>query len=304
MEMEHIRVRHERSMRALEVEYKAKSEEQHKSFSKDFEKWKLQREEQLLNEEAIRINEEVSKITRKAQADVDKVKKKLDNERVEKSLEEKKKRSDQYAAIEDEHNIKIKQLEERLEQSKREAAILVQKEEEESRQLEEQQERLAGLLEAVSAGEGELVSQQKRLASLEVEHVEYAVGTMSGSKLIMEQYAKEIDELKTRHDEELKLVTSKVDAMLTQKTEMLREAESKLMSLRNNTLTIEKDLVEARKKKLLLQAPVIEQMEENNTMLCNEERQEVRQDSTTVKLKPKSLIPKKLKNAWRVKNNK
>ena len=110
--------------------------------------------------------------------------------------------------------------------------------------------------------------------------------------------------MKTRHDEELKLATSKVDAMLTQKTEMLREAESKLMSLKNNTLAIEKDLVEARKKKLLLQAPVIEQMEENNTILYNEERQEVRQDSTTVKLKPKSLIPKKLKNAWRVKNTK
>jgi hypothetical protein len=77
------------------------------------------------------------------------------------------------------------------------------------------------------------------------------------------------------------------------------------MSLRNDTLTIEKDLVEARKKKLLLQTPLIKQMEdENNTILCNEERQEVRQDSTTVKLKPKTLIPKKLKNAWRVKNNK
>jgi hypothetical protein len=132
MELEQICVRHERSMRALEVECKAKSEQQQKSFSKDFEKWKLQREEQLLNEEAIRINEEVSKITRKAQADVDMVKKKLDNERVEKSLEEKKKRAEQYAASEDEHNNKVKQLEERLEQSKREAVILVQREEEES----------------------------------------------------------------------------------------------------------------------------------------------------------------------------
>jgi hypothetical protein len=120
----------------------------------------------------------------------------------------------------------------------------------------------------------------------------------------MEQYAKEIDDLKTRHDEELKLATSKVNAILTQKNELLREAESKLMSLKNNTLTIEKDLVEARKKKLLIQTPVIEQVEENSTILCNEERQEVRQDSTTVKLKPKTLIPKKLKNAWRVKNNK
>ena len=94
LEMEQIRERHEMSMGALEAEYKAKSVQQQKSFSKDFEKWKLQREEQLLNEEANRINEEVSKMTRKAHADVDKVKKKLDNERVEKGLEEKKKRAD------------------------------------------------------------------------------------------------------------------------------------------------------------------------------------------------------------------
>jgi len=273
LEMEQIRARHEKSLGALEVEYKARAVQQQKSFSKDFEKWKLQREEQLLNEEAIRINEEVSKMTRKAQADVDKVKKKLDNERVEKSLEEKKKRADQDAAIE-----------ERLEQSKREATTLVQKEGEESRQLEEQQDKLAGLLEAVSAGEAELISQQKRLASLEVEHVECALGTTSRK----EQYAKEIADLKTRHDEELKLAKSKVNVMLTQKNESLREAESKLMSLRNNTLTIEKDLVEARKKKLLLQTPVIEQVEENSTNLCIEERQEIRQDSTAVK----SLITK------------
>jgi hypothetical protein len=290
LEMEQIRARHEKSLGALEVEYKARAVQQQKSFSKDFEKWKLQREEQLLNEEAIRINEEVSKMTRKAQADVDKVKKKLDNERVEKSLEEKKKRADQDAAIE-----------ERLEQSKREATTLVQKEGDESRQLEEQQDKLAGLLEAVSAGEAELISQQKRLASLEVEHVECALGTTSRK----EQYAKEIADLKTRHDEELKLAKSKVNVMLTQKNESLREAESKLMSLRNNALTIEKDLVEARKKKLLLQTPVIEQVEENSTNLCIEERQEIRQDSTAVKsLITKSLIPKKLKHVLRVKKNK
>ena len=294
LEMEQIRARHEKSLGALEVEYKARAVQQQKSFSKDFEKWKLQREEQLLNEEAIRINEEVSKMTRKAQADVDKVKKKLDNERVEKSLEEKKKRADQDAAIE-----------ESLEQSKCEATTLVQKEEEESRQLEEQQDKLAGLLEAVSAGEAELISQQKRLASVEVEHVECAVGTTSRSNQIKEQYAKEIADLKTRHDEELKLAKNKVNVMLTQKNESLREAESKLMSLRNNTLTIEKDLVEARKKKLLLQTPVIEQVEENSTNLCIEERQEIRQDSTAVKsLITKSLIPKKLKHVLRVKKNK
>lgn len=105
-------------------------------------------------------------MTRKAQADVDMVKQKLDGEREEKRLTEKKKQAEQYASIEDDHIIKIKQLEERLEQSKRDTAILVQRDEEESRQLEE---------------EGELFSQHKRLASLEVEHMECAVGSTSGS---------------------------------------------------------------------------------------------------------------------------
>lgn len=162
-----------------------------------------------------------------------------------------------------------------MEQCSLEADTLMQKEAEESRLLGELQNKLSELLEFVRKREDEIMTKERRLSSYveecdeqiteirkdgerrialirnEKASLEVEVDKLVANRpKLMEQWAKEVDDLRTKNDEEMKLAEIKVRAMLEGKKSVLEGALAKLLNLRNDTSTIERELDEARKKKL------------------------------------------------------
>jgi transglutaminase/protease-like cytokinesis protein 3 len=96
----------------------------------------------------------------------------------------------------------------------------------------------------------------------------------------MEQMAKEIDDLRATNDGEMKLAESKVRAMLESKKSVVEGASAQLLKLRNDTSNIERELDEARKKKLL--QPVIDHKESDDNRANDGE--EAREDTSKPKV--------------------
>ncbi|KAL3821943.1 LOW QUALITY PROTEIN: hypothetical protein ACHAXA_004431 [Cyclostephanos tholiformis] len=253
---------HDREMVDMEEEYESKMTQKQKTIEEEFNRWKIQREIELRSEEESKLKEEGDNMKRKAQADIDMVRRKLEEE-VQVRLAER-------TAAE------ISRLKKQLEQCRGESEALVQKEAEESRLVGDLQTKLSGLLNFVHTRECELLDQERRLLTYEKECKEQLAEIRNeGEKKIaqinsdkaslvveldklmtnrpkrIETWAKEMDDLRAKNDGEIRLAESKVGAMLEGKKSALSGASEILLKLRDDTDNLERELDEARKKKLL-----------------------------------------------------
>ena len=242
---------------------------------------------------------------RKVQSDIDLVKRKINEERTEKKKEEHTRLIERSAVIEDDHYAEVQNLEEQLEQCTLESHTLMRNEVEESRSLGELQNKLSDLLEILhtrddasmiearrlssyveecdeqiaencKAGDRRIAQMKNEKASLEVEFDKLVANRPKQ----MEQMAKEIDDLRAKNDGEMKLAESKVRAMLGSKKSVVEGASAQLLKLRNDTSNIERELDEARKKKLL--EPVIDHKESDDYRANDGE--EAREDTSKPKV--------------------
>ena len=255
--------------------------------TREFNQWKLQREKMLQSEEESKLKDVGDNMKRKVQSDIDLVKRKINEERTEKRKEEQTKLAERSAVIEDEHYAEVQRLEEQLEQCTHESDTLMQKEVEESRSVGELQNKLSELLEILHTREDAIMIEARRLSSFEKEcdkqtaelcrEGERRIAQLRNDKASLEvefdklaanrpkqkeQMAKEIDDLRVKNGGEMTLAESKVRAMLESKTTVVDGALAQLLKLRNDTSNVERDLDEARKKKLL--QPVIDHKESDD----------------------------------------
>jgi hypothetical protein len=213
---------------------------------------------------------------RKAQSDIDLVKRKINEERIEKKKKDQMILDERSAVIRDEHDAEVQRLEEQLEQCTHKSETLMQNEVEETRLVGEQQKNLSELLGIVRTKEDALMIEARRLssyaeecdeqiaeirkdgerriaqvrndkASLEVE-LDKLVANHPKEK---EQMAKEMDDLRVKNGGEMEVAKSKVRAMIESKKFVVEGASAQLLKLRNDTSNVEIELDEARKKKLL-----------------------------------------------------
>ena len=236
---------------------------------------------------------------RKVQSDIDLVKRKINEEWTEKKKEEQTRLAERSAVIEDEHYAEVQRLEEQLKQCTHESNTLMRKEVDESRSVGELQNKLSELLEILHTREDASIIEARRLSSYVEECDEQIaenckvgdrrIAQMKNEKVSlevefdklvtsrpkqMEQMAKEIDDLGAKNGGEMTLAESKVRAMLESKKSVVEGASAQLLKLRNDTSNIERELDEARKKKLL--QPVIDHKESDG--------EEAREDTSKPKV--------------------
>jgi hypothetical protein len=239
------------------------------SLSREFNQWKSQRETQLQKEEESKVKEEGDITKRKAQSDIDLVKRSLEEEKKEHMRKEQARLAERTAA-------ERKRLVKQLEQCRGEAEALVEKETEESRIVGELQTKMSGLLDFLRIREAELLLNETKSTSYAEEcnaqiaairnEGEKKIGQINNDKASLEaeldklvetrpkrieHWAKEINDLRAALDGEITTAESKVRAMLESKKAVLDGASEKLKKVSDDARSLDRELEEARKRKLL-----------------------------------------------------
>ena len=239
------------------------------SLSREFNQWKSQRETQLQKEEESKVKEEGDITKRKAQSDIDLVKRSLEEEKKEHMRKEQARLAERTAA-------ERKRLVKQLEQCRGEAEALVEKETEESRIVGELQTKMSGLLDFLRIREAELLLTETKSTSYAEEcnaqiaairnEGEKKIGQINNDKASLEaeldklvetrpkrieHWAKEINDLRAALDGEITTAESKVRAMLESKKAVLDGASEKLKKVSDDARSLDRELEEARKRKLL-----------------------------------------------------
>lgn len=231
---------------------------------------------QLQSEEESKAKEEVDIAKHKAQSDIALVKRRLEEEEKEQREKEQVRRAERNAVRNKLAAAERKRLEKLLEQCREEAEALNEKEAEESRIVSEMQTKMSGLLNFVRTREAELLNEEKRLSSFAEECNEQIAkirdegekknARINNDKALLEveldnlvanrprrieNWAKEVDDLRAKNDGEITIAENKVRAMLESKKAVLAGASEKLHKLRDDTGRLDRELDEARKMKLL-----------------------------------------------------
>lgn len=211
----------------------------------------------------------------KFQSDVDMVKQKLREERIEKRQEMELDKAEKEKATRAKYDSETRRLDDNLQEAKREVTMLQQKQTEESCQVNNLQSKLSILKDSIQQKEDQALIQQQRLVAFNKESEQQIIEIQNdGERRVaqaMTQKAmleKELDKLiadlpsainlrnKEREDlesinaEEIVLAEGKIRSMIEKKKSMLEAASTKLLHLRQDAARVEKELDAARKATL------------------------------------------------------
>mmetsp|Transcript_18291 Transcript_18291/g.38258 ORF Transcript_18291/g.38258 Transcript_18291/m.38258 type:complete len:239 (-) Transcript_18291:177-893(-) len=230
----------------------------------------------MKEEEEINRKDEHAKMKNKIQSDIDLVKRKLMEEQTEKRKQAKMDIVKRNMARKKDYDAEVQRLEKKIEQATKESAMLQQKEEEGSQLINELQNKLTGMEESFRNKESLASKQRQRLAALvkkydqqiadiqqdgerkvkrarnEKEALEKMLDNLiANHPKQKDERARELEDVKANNVEEMKLVETKVHAMIENKASQLKGASAKLFDLREETAEVNKKLNDARKTKLL-----------------------------------------------------
>lgn len=275
LDIERIRVLHEREMNAMHEEYSGKTAQRQRSCEEEDSQWKIRREAELNEDEKRKMEGEHAKMKNKIQSDIDLAKQKLREEKIEKRRRIKMDLAEKEMTVKEAYDAEIQSLERKIEQATKESFALRREETDKSCGINEMQTRLENKQRKKFAEEARTIDEVK-LAKLErdlgqqaadirqdgerkvaqarneKENLEKTLGNLIASyPKQQDEWAKEIESLKANSEDEIALAEMKVRAMIENKTDQLKNASAKLFGLREVTTDIEKQIDDARKIKLL-----------------------------------------------------